>query len=78
MHTIYQQDAPITTEQVDAVLAIFERTHTQAYCRAFLSEQCQMAYDALASVPYATHPQATQAIEDMNLMVHFVEETVKG
>ncbi|HLJ34308.1 MAG TPA: polyprenyl synthetase family protein [Ktedonobacteraceae bacterium] len=77
LHTIYQQETPINKEQVEAVLAIFERTHTQAYCRAFLAEQCRLAYDALASVPHAANPQAAQAIEDMSIMVHFVEGTVK-
>ncbi|HVB25244.1 MAG TPA: polyprenyl synthetase family protein [Ktedonobacteraceae bacterium] len=76
--TVYQQETPITNAQVEAVLAIFERTHTQTYCRAFLAEQCHLAYEALASVPYAVNPQAVRAIEDMNIMVHFVEEAVKG
>lgn len=76
--TVYQQEAPITREQVEAVLAIFERTNTHDYCRAFLAEQCQLAYDALASVPAAANPQAPQAIEDMNIMVHFVEEAAQG
>ncbi len=78
LRTIYQQEAPINKEQVEAVLAIFERSHTQAYCRAFLAEQCRLAYDALASVPAAANPQSAQAIEDMNIMVHFVEDAVQG
>jgi geranylgeranyl diphosphate synthase type I len=78
LRTIYQQETPISKEQVEAVLAIFERTHTQTYCRTFLIRQCRLAYEALNSVPYATNPQAAQAIEDMNIMVHFVAETVKG
>lgn len=77
MHTVYQQATPISTAQVEAVLAIFERTHTQTYCRTFLAEQCRLAYEALSSVPHAANPQATQAIDDMRTMVHFVEEAVK-
>lgn len=77
LRTIYQQETSINTAQVEAVLAIFERTRTQAYCRSFLAEQCRLAYDALAYVPYAANPQSAQAIEDMNIMVHFVEEAVK-
>ena len=78
LHTVYQQETPINQEQVEAVLTIFERTHTQSYCRSFLAEQCHLAYEALASVPHAANPQAAQAIEDMNIMVHFVENAVKG
>lgn len=77
LHAVYQQASPISATQVEKVLAIFERTHTQAYCRAFLAEQCRLAHEALASVPHAANQQAEQAIEDMNLMVHFVEEAVK-
>src|SRR5947208_14700390 len=35
LRDIYQQKAPITREQVNHVLAILERTETQAYCRTF-------------------------------------------
>jgi geranylgeranyl diphosphate synthase, type I len=77
LHTVYQQEAPINKEQVEAVLAVFERTHTRAYCRAFLTEQCRLAHEALASVPYAADPQAKQAIDDMQIMVQFVEKAVK-
>lgn len=78
LRTVYQQKTPINKVQVEAVLTIFERTHTQSYCRSFLAEQCHLAYEALASVPHAANPQAVQAIEDMNSMVHFVEGAVKG
>jgi geranylgeranyl diphosphate synthase, type I len=77
LQTIYQQALPISATQVERVLAIFEHTHTQAYCRAFLAEQCHLAHEALASVPHAANAQAEQAIDDMQIMVHFVEEAVK-
>lgn len=75
---IYQQDAPITAEQVEAVLAIFERTSTNAYCRAFLAEQCRLASEALASVPHSNDPRAARALDDMQTLVQFVEDAVKG
>ncbi len=75
LHSIYQQEDPLTKEQVEQVLAIFERTHTKAYCQKFLVQQCQAAYDALASVPQQTSPVSTRALDDMETLVHFVEET---
>ena len=35
LHTIYQQEGSLTQEQVEDVLAIFEHTHTKAYCQQF-------------------------------------------
>lgn len=78
LRTVYQQEIPINKEQVEAVLTVFERTQTQTYCRAFLAEQCRLAYDALANVPFAANAQSAQAIEDMKLMVHFVGDAVQG
>lgn len=73
LRDIYRQETPITAEQVETVLAIFERTHTNAYCRAFLAEQCRLAYEALASVPNNNDPRATRALADMQTLVQFVE-----
>ena len=75
---IYQQETPISAEQVETVLAIFERTSTNAYCRAFLAEQCRIASEALANVPHANDPRATRALDDMQTLVQFVEEAVKS
>jgi geranylgeranyl diphosphate synthase type I len=71
----YKQEPAVTGEQVDEVLAIFGRTETKAYCCAFLAEQCRLAHEALASVPRTTNPVASRAIDDMETLVQFVEET---
>ena len=75
LHQLYQQKVSITATQVNEVLAIFERTHTKAYCQTFLAEQCRLAHEALASVPRTNSPVATRALGDMETLVHFVEET---
>lgn len=77
LHTIYHQEASLTKEQVEDVLAIFERTHTKAYCQQFLTQQCQSAHAALASVPQQTSIIAARALHDMETMVHFVEEIAR-
>ncbi len=75
---VYQQEAPVTKEQVVSVLAIFERTQTKAYCCDFLAQQCQLAHEALASVPHNTSPVSARALDDLETLVHFVEETTKS
>lgn len=77
LRQVYTQQTPVSDEQVDAVLAIFERTGTQAYCRSFLAEQCRLAYEALRSVPRTGSAIAERAIEDMEMLVRFVEEASK-
>ena len=74
LHTIYQQEDPLTQQQVEDVLAIFERTYTKAYCQQFLRQQCQLAYDALASVPQQSNQTSARALHDMETLVHFIEE----
>jgi geranylgeranyl diphosphate synthase, type I len=74
LRRIYQQDEPITTRQVEDVLAIFEQTHTRTYCREFLARQCQLAYTALNSIPLYDSPVSVRARDDMATLVHFVEE----
>lgn len=70
----YQQDAPITKEQVMEVLAILERTRTRAYCEQFLVQQSQHARLALAQVAAAPHhPLATRAQTDLETIINFVE-----
>ncbi len=77
LRQLYTQETPVSDEQVEAVLAIFERTGTKAYCRAFLAEQCRLAYEALHSVPRSDSAVAARAIEDMEMLVRFVEEASK-
>ncbi len=74
---VYTQQPPVSDEQVEAVLAIFERTETKAYCRAFLADQCRLAYEALDSVPRSGSTIAARAIENMEMLVRFVEEASK-
>jgi geranylgeranyl diphosphate synthase, type I len=76
LHTIYQQEGPLTQKQVEDVLVIFERTRTKAYCQQFLRQQCQLAYEALASVPQQSSQISARALHDMETLVHFVEEAV--
>src|SRR5579872_1726188 len=78
LQQIYSEQTSITSEQINDVLDIFARTATRAYCRDFLAEQCRLAYAALASVPRHQHSTASRAIDDMQTMVHFVEEACKG
>lgn len=77
LHEVYRQERPVTSQQVEAVLAIFAHTQTKAYCRAFLAEQCRLAHEALAHVPHVTSPAAGRALDDMETLVHFVTEASK-
>jgi geranylgeranyl diphosphate synthase, type I len=76
LQQVYRQASPVTGEQAEEVLAIFARTETQAYCRAFLAKQCRLAHEALANVPQHANPVAARALEDMETLVHFVEDMV--
>jgi geranylgeranyl diphosphate synthase, type I len=78
LRQVYTQTTPVTGEQVEEVLSIFARTQTKAYCRSFLAEQCQLAYQALANVPRNSNASAARALSDMEALVHFVEEAAKG
>ncbi len=78
LREVYQQEIPVTGKQVEAILAIFENTRTKAYCCAFLAEQCRVAHKALASVPRTSSPVATRALDDMQTLLHFVEDASKG
>jgi geranylgeranyl diphosphate synthase, type I len=77
LRQVYTQSTPVTSEQVEEVLSIFAHTHTKAYCRSFLAEQCQLAYEALAHVPRNANPVSTRALNDMEMLVHFVEEAAR-
>lgn len=78
LHAIYEQQEPVSGKQVQEVLAIFARAETRAYCRAFLAEQCRLAYAALASVPRHHNAIATQALRDLETLVAFVEAAAKS
>src|SRR2546428_6009616 len=77
LREVYQQEAALTSEQVEEILTIFERTQTKKHCRTFLAEQCRLASEALASVPRTNSPVSSRAIDDMQTLVHFVEEASK-
>jgi geranylgeranyl diphosphate synthase, type I len=77
LHQVYQQIAPISEKEVEAVLAIFARVNTREYCMAFLSQQCTRARQALDKVPRLNNAAATRALEDMETLIHFVEATVQ-
>jgi len=66
----------LTVEQVAHFLAIFPPTHTRASCRDFLAQQCTVAYEALASVPHYNNAISERARDDMETLVHFVEEAM--
>ena len=70
---MYDQEEPVTGEQVQAVLAIFARTRTGAYCKQFLARQCQRARLALTQVATADNALAIRARTDLEALVDFVE-----
>ncbi len=75
LRALYHRESTMTQEQVDTILAIFERTQTRDYCDTFLAEQCRLADQALAAVPYNSHPLARRAVQDLEILVRFIEET---
>lgn len=77
LRRIYGQELPITRQQVEEILAIFTRTETMVYCRAFLAEQCKLAHEALRSVPRVNNTVAARAMEDMETLTSFVEEATR-
>lgn len=78
LHTIYQQEASLSSGQVNQVLDIFERTQTKRYCAEFLRHECQSAHEALAYVPRHYGPIATRALDDLDMLVNFVEEATRA
>ena len=78
LREVYTQEAQLTSEQVAHILAIFTQTKTRAYCCEFLAQQCKVAHEALASVPYYDTAIASRARSDMQTLVHFVEETTRS
>lgn len=76
LRRFYTQDTPLTDKQVKTVLAIFARANTRDYCLAYLSQQCTRARQALSTVPRLSDPTAARALEDIEMLVHFIESTV--
>ncbi len=77
LRNIYEQETPVTGEQVKAVLAIFARTRTKDYCRQFLADQCRLAHEALAHVPRSESSAAARALDDLETLIHFIEEQAR-
>jgi geranylgeranyl diphosphate synthase type I len=80
LHDIYTGSLPaasVAVAQVEQVMAIFEHTQTQAYCREFLKQQCLLAREALANVPRSMHPVSVRALDDMFTLIQFIEETAQ-
>ena len=77
LRMVYAQESSVTNEQVNEILAIFVRTETQAYCRQFLAEQCRLAHEALVNVPHNESPVAARALNDMEKLVLFVQESAR-
>lgn len=77
LHTIYEQEAPITGEQVETVLTIFARTQSKIYCQKFLAEQCLLAHEALLSVPRNESAVAIRALADLTALIHFIESAAR-
>ncbi len=73
---IYTQDQPVSEPQVQEVLAVFAITGTRSYCQVFLAEQCQQAHTALANIPRNGSALANRALQDMEMLVAFVEDAL--
>ncbi len=77
LRSVYTGESAVTNDQMKEILVIFARTETQVYCRQFLTEQCRLAHGALAKVPRNNNPIAMQALNDMEQLVLFVQETAR-
>ncbi len=72
MARIYAQDAPITQEQAQEILALCERMRTREYCAQFLAQHCQQARQALAQVATAHNALAKRARSDLEAIIDFL------
>ena len=70
--TMYLQDAPITPEQAQQVLAIFLRTQTREFCNQVLLQWCQQASLALDQAAPARNELAARARTDLEAIIEFV------
>jgi geranylgeranyl diphosphate synthase type I len=77
LRRFYALPTPLTSEQVATTLAIFERTRTRDYCLEYLRQQCARARQALSTVPRLANAPARRALEDLEVLVHFVETAVQ-
>ncbi len=78
LRQIYAQNTPITSSQVEDVLAVFEQSQTREYCSAYLIEHCRKAEEALADIPRNPNAIAERALSDMEMLVRFVEAAAKA
>ena len=74
LQEIYQQ-TKLSLEHVGEVLNIFQHTGTRDYCRTFLQDQCHQAKMALASVPNPSSAIAARALQDMQMVINYIEGT---
>lgn len=74
LYDIYRQNAELTEEQVDQVLAILDATGTREFCYSFLTQQCNAALDALTKIATKDNPRSQRALTDLTLLVRFVNQ----
>jgi len=77
LREIYEQETPVTPEQVAHILEIFARTESRTYCQNFLAQQCNQARVALTNVPHGESTVAARAFNDMETIVDFLEEAAR-
>jgi geranylgeranyl diphosphate synthase type I len=73
LQEIYRQEI-LSPEDVEQILNIFQRTQTRDYCHTFLQDQCHLANMALASIPSPNTAIAARALQDMQMIVNYIEE----
>jgi geranylgeranyl diphosphate synthase type I len=78
LRRLYAQEQPLTEQQVNSVLALYERTNTRAYCLDFLRQQCVSARKALNAVPRLRDAAATRALTDLQELVDFIKAEIQG
>jgi geranylgeranyl diphosphate synthase type I len=73
LHTLYTRSEALTADEVATVLALFQQTRTHAYCLDFLSQQCVQARHAWQQIPRLSNPVAAQALQELEVLLQFVE-----
>jgi geranylgeranyl diphosphate synthase type I len=74
LRRVYRQEMPVTSTQVEEILAILAHTQSRAYCQEFLIQQCKAAREALGKVPRRENTISIRAFHDMEVIVDFLEE----
>lgn len=74
---VYEQKTPMTSVQVEEILGVLTRTDSRAYCQGFLTQQCNRARIALASVPRENSSITARAFNDMEVIIDFLEEAAR-